>query len=315
MPSGWANRSLLDPATAAHRVHSFARGVEGLGSLVLTRTFATEFDRLARRTGPLCVGIDPSSSLLNVWDLPDDAEGARTFGLRVVDAASETVAVVKPQAAYFERFGWSGFRAMQDVCSAAQAAGLLVILDAKRGDIGDTSGAYAQGYLGPAPAAFPIDALTAVPYLGVTALRPMFDAARASGRVVFVVVRSSNAEGFLIQTATSESGRSVEGEVMVELARFNASDSEEVGAAGAVFAANTARPPPAPLDEMKGLFLVPGLGHQGGTVDQVAQVFADCPRRVIPSVSRGVLVRGPDVKALRAAIARQAGELRAALSW
>src|SRR6185312_14808881 len=119
--------------------------------------------------GQLCVGIDPHGFLLQSWNLPDDASGLREFGLRVVEAAAGRVGVVKPQVAFFERHGSAGYRALEEVLAAARAAGLLVIADAKRGDVGSTVEAYAQAWLTPGHG-LEVDALTMNAYPGVASL-------------------------------------------------------------------------------------------------------------------------------------------------
>src|ERR1700724_66839 len=128
------------------------------------------------KTGPLCAGIDPSESLLRAWGLRDDAVGLREFGSRCVDAFAGVVPVVKPQVAFFERFGAAGIAVLETLIRDAQEAGLLVIADAKRGDIGSTMEAYASTWLDPQN---PLcaDAVTATPYLGLGSLQPMFDLA------------------------------------------------------------------------------------------------------------------------------------------
>ena len=134
-------------------------------------------------TGPLCAGIDPSPALLEQWGLPDSADGLRTFGLRCVEAFAGAVPVVKPQVAFFERHGSAGLAALESVLAAARQAGLLVIADAKRGDIGTTMDAYASAWLDP-DSPLCADAVTVHPYLGIGALRPAFDLAAAAGRGV-----------------------------------------------------------------------------------------------------------------------------------
>ena len=157
------------------------------------------------RAGPLCAGIDPSGALLDRWGLPDSADGLRSFGLSCVEAFAGTVPVIKPQVAFFERWGSAGIGALESVIVAAREAGLLVIADAKRGDIGSTMEAYASAWLDPA-SPLAADAVTLVPYLGIGALRPAIDLAAASGRGAIVVVRSSNPEGRSIQEATTAAG-------------------------------------------------------------------------------------------------------------
>src|SRR5271166_1013008 len=156
-------------------------------------------------TGPLCAGIDPSASLLTDWGLTDDAAGLRAFGSRCVEAFAGTVPVVKPQVAFFERHGAAGFGALEQLIAEARSAGLLVIADAKRGDIGSTMEAYAAAWLDP-DSPLGADAVTAVPYLGLGALQPMVDLAAAHGRGVIVVVRSSNPEGHVLQQALTDGG-------------------------------------------------------------------------------------------------------------
>ena len=119
--------------------------------------------------GPLCVGIDPHAALLASWGLSDDAQGVREFGLRTVEAATGRVGFVKPQVSFFERFGSRGIAALEDVLAAARAAGLIVIADAKRGDIGSTMDDYARAWLTPG-SPLEADALTVSPFLGVGAV-------------------------------------------------------------------------------------------------------------------------------------------------
>src|SRR5688572_20893117 len=141
---------------------------------------------LVERSGsPLCVGIDP-------WPerLPRAGDPLH-FGLAVVEAAAGRVAAVKPQFAFFERFGVDGMRALAEVCRAARAKGLYVVGDAKRGDIGSTATAYAEATLAP-DAPFPCDALTVNPFLGPDTLAPFVTVARAHDRQVFVLLRTSN---------------------------------------------------------------------------------------------------------------------------
>ncbi len=148
--------------------------------------------------GPLCVGLDPSAPTLAACGLPNSAEGAFAFGQRVLEAAEYRIAIVKPQAAFFERFGSAGWRALEEVAALARKGGVLVLLDAKRGDIDSTAAAYAEAFFSPSS---PVraDAVTVHAYLGVDALKPFFDFAVREGGGVFVVVRSSNPEGQALQ--------------------------------------------------------------------------------------------------------------------
>ncbi len=279
------------------------------------RGFAETVATAVARSGPLCAGIDPSPALLDRWGLPDSAEGLRSFGLRCVEAFAGVVPVIKPQVAFFERWGAAGMGALEAVMAAAHQAGLLVIADAKRGDIGSTMEAYASAWLDPA-SPLAADAVTLVPYLGIDALRPAFDLAAASGRGTIVVVRSSNPEGRSIQEATvppgpgpgrGPGGTSVEDALLGAIRDLNRGDLAVPGTVGAVVGA-TLEPSPFDLADLGGVILAPGLGAQGGTLEGAARLFAGCPpHSVLANVSRSLLAAGPDAGALRDA-ARTASE-------
>lgn len=266
-------------------------------------------EALAARA-PLCVGIDPSAQLLAKWGLPDDASGVTTFGAAVLEAVEGLAAVVKPQSAFFERHGSAGIAALERLCDDAHSRGLLVLLDAKRGDIGSTSQAYAEAYLSER-SPLHIDAMTVTPYLGVGALAPMFEVAATSGRGLFVVARSSNPEGAPIQDARVNDDLDVVGHVLGEVARANA-DAAGLGSVGVVFGA-TCETSGYDLRGFGGPILAPGLGAQGATVDDIARRFAGCADRVLPAASRSVLSAGPDVAAMRAATDDLAAACRKAL--
>jgi orotidine-5'-phosphate decarboxylase len=270
--------------------------------------------------GPLCVGIDPHASLLAAWGLPDDASGVREFGLRVVEAVGGRVAAVKPQAAFFERHGSRGVAALEDVIAAARAAGTLVIVDAKRGDIGSTMDAYAEAFLRDgSPLAG--DALTVSPYLGFGSLGPAVDLALSSGRGLFVLCLTSNKEGHEVQHARTLSsdglpaGASVAATMAAHAAVLNAG-ADPLGSIGLVVGAtvgDAAATTGTDLVAANGPLLAPGVGAQGAGPRELATVFGAARRQVLASSSRGVLRAGPDVPALRAAAADASAEARAAL--
>jgi len=252
-------------------------------------------DAISRR-GHLCVGIDPSSESLAAWGLPDTADGAATFASAMVDAARDTVAIVKPQSAFFERLGPDGILVLQNVCRMARGAGLLVLLDAKRGDIGSTSRAYARAYLLPdSPIA--VDAMTVTPYVGVGALEPFFEAATAGGTGVFVLARTSNREGGDLQDSVSIAGKTVADTVIDEVRRRNGGSSH--GSFGLVYGATVKVHLP---DHANGFILAPGVGPQGGNPEDLAARFGESSSRVIPSASRLIAEAGPGEAALRRAI-------------
>jgi orotidine-5'-phosphate decarboxylase len=254
------------------------------------------------------VGIDPSAELLGAWDLDDDVDGLREFGLRCLDAFAGVVPVVKPQLAFFERHGVGGLQVFADLLVAARERGLLVVADAKRGDIGSTSAAYAQAWLA-SSSPLAADAVTAVPYLGLGALQPMLDMATANGRGVVVVVRSSNPEGRQLQEAVTGRGDSVEDMLLAQIATLNRSEGPGVGSIGVVVGA-TLEPSSFDLAGIGGIVLAPGVGAQGAGAPEVARLFGRCvPGTVLPSASRSVLMSGPDVNQLRETARRTLADL------
>jgi orotidine-5'-phosphate decarboxylase len=274
-------------------------------------SFATRFAAVRSRYGPLAIGLDPSGAILDAWALGDTPESLDRFADLALEAASGTVGLIKLQTAFYERHGWQGIRTLQRLISDAQSADLLVIVDAKRGDVENTNDAYAEAYLG-ADAPLRADALTVHPYLGLGAMGTFIARAQESGSCLLVVTRSSNPEGRAVQSATSESGRSVEEDLLSAISELNARLAPgEIGPIGAVVGP-THQDPALNLVVAGGIFLAPGVGMQGATPANVAQVFAACPERVIPSASRSLLVDGPDVTRLRdaaGALAREFCEL------
>src|SRR5580692_663813 len=188
----------------------------------MTGSFADRCAAARAARGPLVWGLDPSGRLLEEWGLGDSPEGLDRFVDIVVAAAAGTVGLVKPQSAFYERHGWLGIRTLARLTVEARSAGLLVILDVKRGDVGSTNDAYAEAYLGPgAPLA--ADAITVHPYLGFGAMESYVTRAHASGSCVLVVTRSSNVEGRAIQAAELPgSGTSAEQDLLRQIGSVNA---------------------------------------------------------------------------------------------
>ncbi len=277
-------------------------------------TFGQRLHAALARRGPLCVGIDPHAALLQAWGLPDDAAGLERFARTAVDAVAGEVAVVKPQSAFFERHGAAGVAVLERTIADARAAGALVLLDVKRGDIGTTAAAYADAYLDPA-SPLAADALTVSPYLGLGSLRPFLDAAADAAAGVFVLALTSNPEGRQVQRATAAPGVSVAGSLLAGIRAVNVG-AHPYGSVGAVVGATvTDLDPQAGEDlDIGGPLLVPGVGAQGGTAADVGRVFAGLADRVVPAVSRDVLSAGPDGVALRAAAHRWRDQLGTALA-
>ena len=261
--------------------------------------------RLAAATaqrGALCVGIDPHPGLLDAWGLPRTADGLERFALTVVEALAGTVAVLKPQSAFFEAYGSRGIAVLERVLADGAAAGALMLLDAKRGDIGSTMSAYAAAYLtDSSPLA--VDAVTLSPYLGFGSLQPALDAAAASGRGVFVLARTSNPEGPQVQRAVCAGGLSVAQQIVDKAAVLNAG-AAPLGSVGLVVGA-TLPDLDVDLSDLNGPVLAPGFGAQGGTVADLRRLFGPELPGVLPTTSREVLMAGPDARGLAEAARRQ----------
>jgi orotidine-5'-phosphate decarboxylase len=275
-------------------------------------SFAARFAAVRSARGPLVWGLDPSGRVLESWGLGDSPDGLDRFADIMLAAAPGVVGLVKPQSAFYERHGWRGVRTLQRLTEDARAAGLLVILDVKRGDVGSTNDAYAEAYLGKgAPIA--ADAITVHPYLGTGAMTTYVSRAHESGSCVLVVTRSSNPEGRAIQAAeVPGTGQTVEAQLLQDIAALNSRLAPgELGPAGAVIGP-THIEPELDLAAASCLFLAPGVGTQGATPADVGRVFAACPDRVMPSASRSLLRSGPDVSRLQdgaAALAAQFAEV------
>ncbi|OII60065.1 orotidine 5'-phosphate decarboxylase [Streptomyces sp. CC53] len=273
--------------------------------------FGARLRRVMDERGPLCVGIDPHASLLSAWGLTDDVRGLTVFTRTVVEALADTVAVFKPQSAFFERFGSRGVAVLEQAVTELRQAGALVVMDAKRGDIGSTMAAYAETYLRPDSPLFS-DALTVSPYLGYGSLAPAVDLARESGAGLFVLALTSNPEGAEVQRAVRADGRTVAATMLAHLAAENAGEAH-MGSFGAVVGATLGDLSSFELD-VNGPLLAPGIGAQGATPADLPTVFGPAVRNVVPNVSRAVLGRGPDPASLRDAAERYADEVRAAVA-
>jgi orotidine-5'-phosphate decarboxylase len=272
-------------------------------------TFASRFARARSGPGPLVWGLDPSGALLGAWGLGDDPDGLDRFADIMLDAAAGTVGLVKPQSAFFERHGWRGFRTLSRLIAEARSAGLLVVLDVKRGDVGSTNDAYADAFLGPG-APLQADAVTVHPYLGLAAMDAFVSRAHQAGSCLLVVTRSSNPEGRAIQSARGPGGRQVDETLLGEIGALNRMlAGGEIGPVGAVIGPACIEPE-LDLARAQALFLAPGVGAQGATPQDVAEVFASCPDRVMPSASRSLLQAGPGIGALQDGAAALAAEFR-----
>lgn len=277
--------------------------------------------RLAAAIGSrssLCVGIDPHAATLAAWGLGRDEAGLTAFGAVLVDAAAGRAAVVKPQVAFFEAAGVAGYRALDATVRRARDAGLLVVADVKRGDIGSTGDDYALAWLdrdGP----FAADAMTVSPYLGYGSLRGTIDVARANGAGVFVLAATSNPEARVLQTAVlaegPRAGRSVAAGIVLDVADDNpAVGDQAIGDVGLVLGA-TLDLTDFGIDEHEigtSPVLAPGFGAQGARIEDLRALYGSRAEQVLVSESRGLLGDGPD--GVVACVADRADRIRAALA-
>lgn len=238
---------------------------------------------------PICVGIDPNPDLIpkQFWSGHKDSlevqvHAISDFCFEVLEALNDIVPVVKFQSAYFEALGSSGFVLLEQLALHSKKLGLLTILDAKRGDIGATSQAYARAYLSRV-SPVQVDSITVNPFLGVDALSPMISASRESGKGVFVCARTSNYGAEVVQLADSE-GVPVFQRLSELLANHH--DSDCIGmVVGATFPEAAAHLRSIGVNNW---FLVPGVGAQGGSVSTLGS-FRTGPRRgALISASRSV---------------------------
>ncbi len=262
--------------------------------------------------GQLCVGIDPHPYLLDAWGLSDDATGLREFGLRVVAAAAGRVGIIKPQVAFFERHGSPGYAALEDILESARQAGLMVIADAKRGDLGTSVEAYAQAWFTPG-APLEVDAFTISAYLGIGSIAAPMQLAENTGKGLFVLAATSNPEAFSLQTARISSGThaglSVASSIVAGVGEWNSSrgsasttrdsPSSSVGSIGlvlgatvdfAAFGIDLHSPASAPASPL----LAPGFGHQGARLADLDRLYGTAAAVTIVSASRSILDAGPD---------------------
>jgi orotidine-5'-phosphate decarboxylase len=292
-------------------------------------------DRLAdavdQKRSQLLVGLDPRPELLPV-ELRGDtylsrgaaADACARFCRGLIEAVAPYVVGVKLQLAFFEALGSDGLRAYEDVCAYARAATLLVVADAKRGDIGSTARAYADAYLEEGDGdRVPVDALTVNPYLGSDSIEPLIAACRRSGSGLFCLVKTSNAGSADIQDLALSDGRPVWQQVAELVNEWGAGLVGERGlsSVGAVVGATYPRAVAEARRIMpKAVLLLPGIGAQGATPADVARAFTSGPASALVSVSRSVIyafrVDGADWrKAAAAEAARLRGEVWSVSGW
>jgi orotidine-5'-phosphate decarboxylase len=290
---------------------------------VATATFADRLaDAVDRKRSQLVVGLDPRLDLLpvelrgdSVLGRGEAAHAYSRFCCGIVDAVAPYVVAVKPQLAFFEALGSDGIAALERVCAYARAAGLLVIADGKRGDIGSTARAYAAAYLEPRDEEPPLaDALTVNTYLGSDSIEPFLQACRLHGAGIFCLVRTSNAGAGDMQDLTLSDGRLVWHHVAERVAEWGADLVGERGlsSVGAVIGATVPR---AVAEARKllprSVLLLPGVGAQGAGPADVERAFTSGPASALVTASRSVIFayRGGEDD-WRAAAGAEAARLR-----
>ncbi len=255
-------------------------------------------------------GGAPPPALLRDWGLADDGDGLRAFGLAVVDAVRGRAGIVKPQVAFFERHGSAGYAALEEVLAAARAAGVIVIADVKRGDLGTSVEAYGQAWLTPG-SPLEADAMTISAYQGVGSIAAPMALARETGKGLFVLGATSNPEARGIQTAVVADGSTVAASIVADVVTGNARAGEAIGSVGVVLGATVdfaeygidlAALATTPV-------LAPGFGHQGATYADLPAIYGAAARLAVVSSSRSILQAGPS--GLADAVARQAAEVAA----
>ncbi|EPR76020.1 Orotidine 5'-phosphate decarboxylase [Leifsonia rubra CMS 76R] len=258
-------------------------------------SFATRLSATFEEFGGVCLGIDPHPFLLETWGLSNDVHGIREFALRTVDAAAGNVGMIKPQVAFFERFGSAGYAVLEESFALARSAGLLVIADVKRGDLSSSVDAYGQAWLTPG-SALEADAMTAVAYQGVSELSGPVELARTAGKGIFVLAATSNLAARSIQTARvvegEHDGSTVAASVVHDVRALNSESG--LGSFGVVIGAtvNVADYGLLAEDLIDVPVLAPGFGAQGAQVEQARELYGAAVANTIVTVSRSVLQEG-----------------------
>ena len=258
--------------------------------------------------GQLCIGIDPSIDQLRFWGLPISAEGAKSFSFSMLDAAQDKVGIVKFQVGFFEQFGPEGFSHLSELLADAKARDLVVIADAKRGDVGSTMSGYATAWLS-RESAYVCDALTVSPYLGSDSLAETANVALENDRGLFVLAATSNPEASALQSAMRD-GRTVARSVLDFAEQYSGAG---LGSIGVVVGA-TVNDVDLGLDFSRSLkipVLVPGFGAQGAALTEARSLLSGYADTAICNVSR--LVAGASLDGLSSRVSKAKADLEVGL--
>lgn len=272
-----------------------------------TPTFGDNLVEAGKKHGRLCAGIDPHAGLLEKWGLEKNVDGLRKFTELCVEAFAGNVALVKPQVAFYEAYGSLGFAVLEEALKALREEGTLVVADAKRGDIGSTMAGYAHAWLD-SSSPLATDSVTVSPYLGYGSLDPALEAANAGGKGVFVLAATSNPEALELQQHVNTNGATISQQIVDYAAATNKpfKDAGHYGNIGVVVGATLENPPA--LSELNGPILLPGVGAQGATAEDVARITAGVGELAFANISRAILGKGPSVYELKSAALQSAEE-------
>jgi orotidine-5'-phosphate decarboxylase len=271
-------------------------------------SFGQRLLKTFEQKGQLCIGIDPSIDQLRSWGLPISAEGAKSFSFSMLDAIQDDVGIVKFQVGFFEQFGPEGFSHLSELLADAKSRELVVVADAKRGDIGSTMSGYATAWLS-REAAFACDALTVSPYLGSDSLAETANVALENNRGLFVLAATSNPEAFALQSAIRD-GRTVARSVLDFAEQYSGAG---LGSIGVVVGA-TVNDVDLGLDfsaSLKVPVLVPGFGAQGAALVDARSLLSGYADTAICNVSR--LVAGASLDGLSSRVSKAKADLEVGL--
>lgn len=252
--------------------------------------FSTRLNEAVSKHSAICIGIDPSESELDNWDLPDSASGAREYGLRIIDSAQDRLGIIKPQVGFFERFGSLGYQTLEEIIREAKDAGLLVIADAKRGDIGSTMLGYASAWFGD-DSPLRSDALTVSGYLGPESLRETLNYAQDVQGGLFILAATSNPEAAQLQQALI-GGRTVAANVIDSARDIGQGEMGVVIGATQNFSEFGIQH--LTQQDIGIPILAPGFGAQGARLEDLKETFGASSHRVIAAMSRELTKNGPE---------------------
>lgn len=280
-------------------------------------SFGSRLQQAFDRYGQLCVGIDPHEQTLGQWGLEDSARGVDYFANTMLDACATRVGIIKPQVSFFERHGSKGFAVLETITHRAKEAGLLVIADAKRGDIGTTMQAYLDAWVGKG-SSFYADTVTVSPFLGLKSSTNLLAGVLERGKGLTVLVATSNPEGESVQLNRNTENETLSQQLWTQLHEINqvtAAAGDQFGALSAVVGATldfNRFGLDLELPGVKTAILAPGFGAQGARLNDIERLFGGAKHQVIASVSRSISEAG--ASGLVSEISRASDSLAAGLS-